>query len=42
MFCPLYYAFVFTSTKLEIRGEQVLLGRGGRRRKGAEGDRGEK
>jgi hypothetical protein len=41
MFCPLYYAFVFTSTKLEIRAEQVLLGRGGgggeRVQKGTEG-----
>jgi hypothetical protein len=26
MFCLSYYAYVFPSTKLEIRGEHVLLG----------------
>jgi hypothetical protein len=27
MFCLLYYAYVFSSTKLEIRAEQILPGR---------------
>jgi hypothetical protein len=43
MLCVSYYAYVFSSTKLEIRTEQVLprseVGRG---RKGGEKDKGEK
>jgi hypothetical protein len=41
--CLPYYAYVFSSTKLEIRAEHVLPGSkgGGRKRVGAEG-RGEK
>jgi hypothetical protein len=31
MFCLSYYAYVFSSTKLEIRAEQVLPGSEGRR-----------
>jgi hypothetical protein len=35
MLCLPYYAYVFFSTKLEIRAEQVLPGsEGGRRREG--------
>jgi hypothetical protein len=30
MLCLSYYAYVFSSTKLEIREEQVLPGRWGR------------
>jgi hypothetical protein len=30
MLCPSYYAYIFSSTKLEIRAEQVLPGREGR------------
>jgi hypothetical protein len=43
MLCPPYYASVFSSTKLEIRAEQVLSGRqqGGGERVG-EGNQGEK
>jgi len=34
MLCLPYYAYVFSSTKLEIRAEQVLLGsEGGRERR---------
>jgi hypothetical protein len=43
MLCLLYYAYVFSSTKLEIREEQVLPGsEGGRRKRVGEGGRGEK
>jgi hypothetical protein len=31
MLCLLYYAYVFSSTKLVIRAEQDLLGGGGRK-----------
>jgi hypothetical protein len=42
MLCLSYYAYVFSSTKLEIRAEQVLLGiSGGGRREGEE-SKGEK
>jgi hypothetical protein len=34
-----YYAYVFSSTKLEIRAEQVLLERGGRGREWRAGGR---
>jgi hypothetical protein len=38
-----YYAYVFSSRKLEIRAEQVLPGReGGSRERVGEGNRGEK
>jgi hypothetical protein len=36
-----YYAYVFSSTKLEIRAEQVLPGRGEGRDGGEKGQRGE-
>jgi hypothetical protein len=43
MLCLPYYAYVFSSTKLEIRAEQVLPGnegvRGERMGKGAQGGR---
>jgi hypothetical protein len=43
MFCLPYYAYVFSSTKLEIRTEQVLSGsEAGRVKKVEEGARGEK
>jgi hypothetical protein len=32
-----YYAYVFSSTKSEIRAEQVLPGRGGEGREGGKG-----
>jgi hypothetical protein len=41
MHCLCYYAFVFSSTKLEIRAEQVLPGSGGGQRLGEE-DKAEK
>jgi hypothetical protein len=41
MLCLPYYAYVFSSTKLEIRAEQVLLGSEGGGR-GGEGGRVEK
>jgi hypothetical protein len=44
MLCLSYYAYVFSSTKLEIRAEQVLPGSdvgGGEKKMGARG-RGEK
>jgi hypothetical protein len=37
MLCLPYYAYVFSSTKLEIRAEQVLPG--SERRRGGEGGR---
>jgi hypothetical protein len=41
--CLPYYAYVFSSTKLEIRAEQVLPGSGGEgKRAEGRGDRGEK
>jgi hypothetical protein len=41
MLCLPYYAYVFSSTKLEIRAEQVLHGSEGRReRGGGEGGQG--
>jgi hypothetical protein len=43
MLCPSYYAYVFSSTKLQIRAEQVLPGsEGGGEEKVGVGDRGEK
>jgi hypothetical protein len=43
MLCLPYYAYVFSSTKLEIRAEQVLPGRegGGRKRVRGAGQGGE-
>jgi hypothetical protein len=43
MLCLPYYAYVFSSTKLEIRAEQVLPGRegGGRKRVREAGQGGE-
>jgi hypothetical protein len=41
MLCLPYYAYVFSSTKLEIRAEQVLSGsKGGRGKRLREGSRG--
>jgi hypothetical protein len=37
MLCLPYYAYVFSSTKLEIRGEQVLPGSEVGREEGARG-----
>jgi hypothetical protein len=43
MLCLPYYAYVFSSTKLETRAEQGLPGsKGGRREREREGGRGEK
>jgi hypothetical protein len=43
MLCLSYYAYVFSSTKLEIRAEQVLPGsKGGRMERVGEGARREK
>jgi hypothetical protein len=43
MLCLLYYAYVFSSTKLEIRAEQFLPGSEGREgERVGEGGRGEK
>jgi hypothetical protein len=43
MLCLPYYAYVFSSTKLEIRAEQVLPGSEGKRgERVGEGDKGEK
>jgi hypothetical protein len=43
LLCLPYYAYVFSSTKLEIRAEQVLPGREGEREEeGKGGSRGEK
>jgi hypothetical protein len=43
MLCLPYYAYVFSSTKLEIRPEQVLPGsEGGEGEKEGAGSRGEK
>jgi hypothetical protein len=43
MLCLPYYAYVFSSTKLEIRAEQVRPGsKGGRRERVGVGDSGEK
>jgi hypothetical protein len=42
MLCLSYYAYVFSSTKLEIRAEQVLPGsKGGGREGGSWGQEGE-
>jgi hypothetical protein len=41
MLCLPYYAYVFSSTKLEIRAEQFLPGRGGGGRKRGKGSGGE-
>jgi hypothetical protein len=41
MLCPPYYAYVFSSTKLEIRAEQILPGsKEGRRDEHEGGGRG--
>jgi hypothetical protein len=41
MLCLPYYAYVFSSTKLEIRAEQALPGcKGGRGAKGRGGEQG--
>jgi hypothetical protein len=43
MLCLSYYDYVFSSTKVEIREEQILPGsKGGRRGKGGARDRIEK
>jgi hypothetical protein len=42
MLCLPYYAYVFSSTKLEIRAEQVLPGSGGGEERMGKAGRGEK
>jgi hypothetical protein len=42
MLCLPYYAYVFSTTKLEIRAEQVLSGSDGRGREGGGGGAGGK
>jgi hypothetical protein len=42
MLCLPYYAYVFSSTKLEIRAEQVLPGSKGGKERVVEGGREEK
>jgi hypothetical protein len=39
MLCLPYYAYVFSSTKLEIKAEQFLPGSGGEKREEGRGDK---